>query len=96
MGQSVPPHWSGYNDIFYEPLYIIGRLKPGVNMAQASTDVNLVYQQIFHQLLGSFPDKTKTQKNRADLERTHVPRAPANWPCARRSVPAVCASSASF
>jgi predicted permease len=76
MGQSVPPHWSGYNDIFYEPLYIIGRLKPGVNMAQASTDVNLVYQQIFHQLLGSFPDKTKTQKNRADLERTHVPLTP--------------------
>ena len=73
MGKAVPPHWGGYSDNFYEPLYIMGRMKPGVSMVQASTNVNLIYQQIFHQLLGSYPDKTNAQKNRAELEKVHVP-----------------------
>ena len=76
MGKDVPPHWGGYTDNFYEPLYIMGRMKPGVSMDQATANVNLTYQQIFHQLLGSYPDKTKAQKNREQLEKVHVALTP--------------------
>ena len=69
MLQAVPPHRKGYKDNFSESLYIIGRLKPGVSIEQATTDVNLAYQQIFR----GFPDAPLTQKNLAELNKTRVP-----------------------
>ena len=73
MGKAVPPHWGGYTDNFYEPLYIMGRMKPGVSVEQATANVNLTYQQIFHGLLGSYPDKTKAQKNRDAIGKSPCP-----------------------
>ena len=73
MVQAVPPHRSGYKDISTNWLLIMGRLKPGISLEQASVDVNLIFQQIFQQLLGSFPDKTQAQKNRTELAKTRVP-----------------------
>jgi predicted permease len=73
MVQAVPPHRSGYKDISINSLLIMGRLKPGISLEEASTDVNLVFQQIFQQLLGSFSDKTQAQKNRTELAKTRVP-----------------------
>jgi len=72
MMQSVPPHWQGYKDNFTEPLYIMGRLKPGVSLQQATTNVNLLYQQI----LRGFPDAPLTQQNLALLKQSHVPLTP--------------------
>jgi predicted permease len=73
MVQAVPPHRSGYKDISTNSLLIMGRLKPGISLEEASADANLIFQQIFQQLLGSFPDKTQAQKNRTELAKTRVP-----------------------
>jgi predicted permease len=72
MMQQVPPGWKGYNDNFAESLYVMGRLKPGVTMAQADANVNLVYQQI----LRGFPDVRLDQKSLADLNKIRVPLTP--------------------
>jgi predicted permease len=72
MMQSVPPHWKGYTDNFSESLYVMGRVKPGVTLDQATTNVNLVYQQI----LRGFPDAPLSQKNLEKLKNTHVQLTP--------------------
>jgi predicted permease len=47
MVEQVPPGFKGcYSENFTESLYILGRLKSGATMAQATTNVNLLYQQI--------------------------------------------------
>jgi len=76
MAQDLPPHWGGYNDNMAESLYVFGRLKPGVTAAEASTNVNLLFQQIFHQLIGSFPDNNPAHRNAAVLGQAHVPLNP--------------------
>lgn len=68
MQKEVPPHWDGYNQNFTEPLYLIGRLKPGVNMAQANTEANL----LFHQILRGFPDAPLSQENLETLNKTQI------------------------
>ena len=40
----VPPQWAA-TLTNTEPLYIIGRLKPGISLAQASSNIDLVYNQ---------------------------------------------------
>jgi len=72
MMQAVPPHWTGYADNFSESLYVIGRVKPGVTLDQATTNVNLLYQQI----LRGFPDSPLSQKNLDKLSKVHVPLTP--------------------
>lgn len=72
MVQAVPPHWSGYTDMSYESLLIMGRLKPHVSLEQATTNVNLVFQQAFQALLGNSPGETDMQKNRTLLAKRHV------------------------
>jgi predicted permease len=72
MVASVPPGWGGYKDNFSESLYIVGRLKTGVTAAQATTNVNLLFQQI----LRSFPDSKLNQENLGKLARAHVPLTP--------------------
>jgi predicted permease len=76
MVQAVPPHWSGYKDDSYKALLIMGRLKSGVNATQASTNVNLIFQQINQQILGTSPDGPDTQKNRTLLAKKHVQITP--------------------
>ena len=69
MAKAIPPNWGGYKSDFYEPLYIFGRLKPGVSVAQATANTNVLFRQI---LLG-FPDAKLSQENLQSLYRTHVP-----------------------
>ena len=69
MLASIPPNWTGRTDNFSESLYIIGRLKPGVSAAQATTNVNVLFSEI----LRSFPDAKLTQRNLTTLAHTHVP-----------------------
>ena len=72
MVEQVPPHFKGaYSDNFAESLYILGRLNPGVSMAQATTNVNLLFQQILRQLRGSL-----SQDDAKALKQAHVPLTP--------------------
>jgi predicted permease len=68
MVKAVPPNFGGYKDNFSESLLIMGRLKPGVSFAQASSNVNLLFRRI---LLG-FPDANRSQENLQKLERAKV------------------------
>jgi predicted permease len=68
MSALVPPGWGGYKDNFKESLYIIGRLKPGVSVEQATANVNVLFRQI----LLSFPDAKLNQENLSRLNKSHV------------------------
>jgi predicted permease len=76
MAKAVPPHWGGYSENFYEPLYIIGRVKPGVSAEQVSANVNLVYRQIEQQFMAGVPDSPRAQRARSVLPHTNVPLTP--------------------
>jgi predicted permease len=70
MVEQVPPHFKGaYSDNFAESQYILGRLKPGVSMAQATTNVNLLFQQI----LRSFRGGSLSRDEADTLKKAHVP-----------------------
>ncbi len=68
MMKSLPAHYAGYNDNFFQSNYIIARLKPGISQAQAEAEVNVLYQQITR----AFPDAKLNAYNLSHLERTHI------------------------
>jgi predicted permease len=72
MVKAVPPNYGGYKDNFSESLLILGRLKPGVSLAQATSNVNVLFRQI---LLG-FPDAKLSQENLQELDKAKVPLTP--------------------
>ena len=72
MTKSVPPGWDTYTKNFTMSLNLIGRLKPGVSLAQATANVNLLQNQI---TLG-FPDAELSQKNLDELNKSHIPLTP--------------------
>src|SRR6201996_7274056 len=72
MTKSVPPGWDAYNKNFVQSLNVMGRLKPGISLAQATANVNLLLQQITR----GFSDADLSQKNLDKLSRTHVPLTP--------------------
>ena len=61
---------SGTN--FFQSLYLIGRLKPGVTATQASTETNLLFKQILRSYLGPQP----SQKHLDDLAHASVQLTP--------------------
>jgi predicted permease len=68
MDGVIPPGWGGYKENFSESLYIVGRLKPGVTVEQATANVNVLFPQI----LRSFPDAPLTERNLSNLAHAHV------------------------
>ncbi|ADV84407.1 ABC transporter permease [Terriglobus saanensis] len=72
MMEQVPPNWRGYKDNFSQSLQLMGRLKPGVTLDQATSNVNLLYQQIQH----GFPDAKLNQQTLKQLQEAHVPLTP--------------------
>ncbi len=72
MIASVPPNWGGYSDKRNESLYILGRLKPGVSLAAATSNINLLFQQIWL----SYRNEHTTQEDLTNLQNTHVPLTP--------------------
>ena len=62
------PGWNGLGDRFFQSLYLIGRLKPGVTEAQASAETNLLFKQILRSYLGSQP----SQKQLDDIAHASV------------------------
>jgi predicted permease len=72
MMRAVPPMWDGYKKNFWDGMYLIGRLKPGVSPEQATSNVNLLFQQIIR----SFPDADLSERNLGYLRRAHVGLTP--------------------
>ena len=62
----------GNKNNFSESLLIMARLKPGISIAEAASNVNLLFRQI---LLG-FPDAKLSQENLQKLNKTTVPLTP--------------------
>jgi predicted permease len=56
MQKEISPGWNGLNDHDFQSLYLIGRLKPGVSLAQAGASTNLLFRQIVRsEYLGDHP-----------------------------------------
>ena len=72
MVKEVPPNFGGYKDNFSESLLIMARLKPGISISEATSNVNLLFRQI---LLG-FPDAKLSPENLQRLDKTKVPLTP--------------------
>ncbi|MFL6429489.1 MAG: ADOP family duplicated permease, partial [Acidobacteriaceae bacterium] len=73
MVEQVPPGFKGaYSDSLTASLYIVGRLKTGVSLAQATTNVNLLFQQI----LRSFRGGALNQDDAKALKEAQVPLTP--------------------
>ncbi len=66
------PGWDGLGAKFFQNLYLVGRLKPGVTAAQAGVETNLLFQQILHGYLGPAPP----QKHLDDLAHASVQLTP--------------------
>ena len=72
MMSSVPPGFNGYKHDFYQAMHLIGRMKPGVSREQATSNVNVLYQQITR----AFPDADLNPRNIVDLNKAHVVLTP--------------------
>ena len=55
-----------------ESLYILARLKPGVSLAQATSNIDL----LFHQIWLSYRNDHTDQGDLTNLQKTHVPLTP--------------------
>ena len=69
MMASIPPGWKGRDENFSESLYLVGRLKSGVSLEEATANTNVLFPQILH----SFPDAKLTQDNVERVAHTRVP-----------------------
>lgn len=72
MTKSVPPGWDFYSGDFTQCLNIIARLKAGVSIETAGSNVNLLLQQITR----GFSDADLSQKNLQKLDRIKVSLTP--------------------
>ena len=72
MEKEISPGWNGLDNKFFQSLYLIGRLKPGVAQAQATAETNLLYKQIMRGFLGAQP----SQKQLASIEHAGVELTP--------------------
>ena len=74
MEKQVSPGWNGLDNKWFESLYILARLKPGVTLAQAQANVNLLARQIWHEYAGPVLTREQQQK----LERAFIKLTPAS------------------
>jgi predicted permease len=71
MEKEISPGWNGLDNKFFQSLYLIGRLKPGVTAAQAGPETNLLFKQIMRGYLGPQPSqKQLTGIQHASIELT--------------------------
>jgi len=73
MEKQVSPGWNGLDDKSFQSLYILARLKPGVSVARAQANVNLLARQIWREDAGS----TLTKQRQQTLERARIELTPA-------------------
>src|SRR5262249_15492118 len=51
MEAQLPPGWKGLDDPMFQSLYLIGRLRPGVDSQQANAEANVLFQQFLKPLV---------------------------------------------
>jgi predicted permease len=69
MEKQISPGWNGLDDKWFQSLYLIGRLKPGVTVEQATANTNLLFKQILRSdYVGQFP----SQKDLADISHAQI------------------------
>jgi predicted permease len=69
MEKEISPGWNGLNDKFFQSLYVIARLKPGVTVEQASANTNLLFKQI---LRGEYVSPQPTPKELAAIQHAQI------------------------
>jgi predicted permease len=72
MTKQVPPHWGSYTDNRNASLLVMGRLKPGVTLQQATSNANL----LFHQIWMSFRNDHTTQRDLTKLQKAQLTLTP--------------------
>ncbi len=68
MEAQISPGWNGLDNKQFESLYILGRLKPGVRVAQAEAEVNTLARQLWREAAGG----TFTAEQQQDLDHAYV------------------------
>ncbi len=69
MEKEISPGWNGLNDKWFQSLYLVARLKPGVTPAQAAANTNLLFKQyVRSEYIGQSP----SAKDLADLQQAHI------------------------
>jgi predicted permease len=69
MEKEISPGWNGLDDKWFQSLYLIARLKPGMTVTQAAADTNLVFKQLIRsEYLGPSP----SQKDLADVTHAQI------------------------
>jgi predicted permease len=72
MQNAIPPGFDGYDDEMFESLHLMARLKPGVTLAEATADANLLFQQIER----GFAKTPATREHLRELDQTYVTLTP--------------------
>ena len=72
MEKEISPGWNGLTDHDFRSLYLMGRLSPGVSLAQAGASTNLLFRQIIQsEYLGDHPSPHDlTELQHANIELT--------------------------
>jgi predicted permease len=68
MDKQISPGWNGLDDKWFQSLYILARLKPGVTVEQAGANVNVLARQIWREYAGS----ALTKQQQQNLEHAHI------------------------
>lgn len=69
MEKEISPGWNGLEKKWFQSLYLVARLKPGVTVNQATANTNLLFKQyIRSEYLGQSPSR----KDLADVEHAHI------------------------
>jgi predicted permease len=69
MEKEISPGWNGLEKKWFQSLFLIGRLKPGVTIEQASSNTNLIFKQYIR---GEYLGPSPSQKDLADTEHAHI------------------------
>ena len=73
--QMPPAHWNGRNEPSLQSLYLIGRLKNGVSVEQATGAVNLIFKQSLREMASALTSEERLEKiERASIELTPAGR----------------------
>ena len=68
MEAQISPGWNGLDNKQFESLYIVGRLKPGVRVAQAEAEVNTLARQLWREAAGG----TFTAEQQQDIDHAYI------------------------
>jgi predicted permease len=73
MQKEISPGWNGLDDKFFQSLYLIARLKPGVTAEQASVHTNLLFKRI---LRSDYVGSNPSQKELDTIEHARIDLTP--------------------